>query len=61
MMGAFQNHRDQKVTVPVEPLVSANHFLRAVEATIDFSFIEEQLQPIIVKITESPYSPCSPF
>jgi transposase len=45
MMGALKNHRDQEVTVSVESLVPADHFLRAVEATIDFSFIEEKLQP----------------
>ena len=45
MMGALQNHRNQEVTVSVESLVPVDHFLRAVEATIDFSFIEEKLQP----------------
>ena len=45
MMGALHNHRDKEVTVSVEALVPVDHFLRAVEATIDFSFIEEKLQP----------------
>ncbi len=38
MMGALHNHRVKEVTVSVEALVPTNHFLRAVEATIDFSF-----------------------
>ena len=45
MMGALKNHRNQEVTVSVESLVPVDHFLRAVEATIDFSFIEKKLQP----------------
>jgi len=45
MMGALPNHRDQEVTVSVESLVPVDHFLRAVETTIDFSFIETKLQP----------------
>jgi transposase len=45
MMGALQNHTGKEVTVTVESLVPVDHFFRAVEATIDFSFIEEKLQP----------------
>ncbi|MBY6088728.1 IS1182 family transposase, partial [Priestia flexa] len=45
MMGALKNHRDEQVMVSVEDLVPANHFLRTIEATIDFSFIEEKLLP----------------
>jgi len=39
MMDALPNRRGQEVTVSVESLVPEDHFLRAVEATIDFSFI----------------------
>lgn len=45
MMGALKNHRDERVTISVEELVPNDHFLRAVEATIDFQFIEEKLRP----------------
>ena len=45
MMGALKNHRDERVTISVEELVPNDHFLRAVEATIDFKFIEEKLRP----------------
>ncbi|WP_371932413.1 IS1182 family transposase [Bacillus sp. WLY-B-L8] len=45
MMGALKNHRDERVTISVEELVPQDHFLRAIEATIDFHFIEEKLRP----------------
>ncbi|TYR78212.1 IS5/IS1182 family transposase, partial [Priestia megaterium] len=45
MMGALKNHRDEQVMVSVEALVPQDHFLRAIEATIDFTFIEEKLTP----------------
>lgn len=44
MMGALKNHRDERVTISVEELVPQDHFLRAIEATIDFHFIEEKLR-----------------
>ena len=49
MMGALQNQRDQEVTVSFESLVPVDHFLRAVEATIDFSFIEMNLHRFLHK------------
>ncbi|MEH6975911.1 IS5/IS1182 family transposase, partial [Bacillus pseudomycoides] len=45
MMGALKNHRDERVTISVEELVPHDHFLRAIEATINFDFIEEKLRP----------------
>lgn len=45
MMGALKNHREERVLVSVEELVPQDHFLRAIEATIDFDFIEEKLRP----------------
>ncbi|MEC2916527.1 IS5/IS1182 family transposase, partial [Bacillus cereus] len=45
MMGALKNHRDKRVSVSVEELVPQDHFLRAIEATISFDFIEEKLRP----------------
>jgi len=45
MMGALKNHRDEGVMISVEELVPQDHFLHAIEATIDFSFIEEKLRP----------------
>lgn len=45
MMGALKNHRDERTMVSVEELVPQDHFLRAIEATIDFTFIEEKLRP----------------
>ena len=45
MMGALKNHRDERVSVSVEELVPQDHFLRAIEATISFDFIEEKLRP----------------
>lgn len=45
MMGALKNHRDERVSVSVEELVPQDHFLRAIEATIRFDFIEEKLRP----------------
>ena len=43
--GCFKNHRDERVSVSVEELVPQDHFLRAIEATISFDFIEEKLRP----------------
>ena len=43
--GCFKNHRDERVSVSVEELVPQDHFLRAIEATISFNFIEEKLRP----------------
>ncbi|WP_369901461.1 IS1182 family transposase [Bacillus manliponensis] len=45
MMGALKNHRDELVTVSVEELVPQDHFLRAIESSIQFDFIEEKLRP----------------
>ncbi|PFC05568.1 IS5/IS1182 family transposase, partial [Bacillus cereus] len=45
MMGALKNHRDERGSVSVEELVPQDHFLRAIEATISFDFIEEKLRP----------------
>ncbi len=45
MMGALKNHRDERVTVSVEELVPKDHFLRTIESTISFDFIEEKLRP----------------
>ncbi|MEC2852775.1 IS5/IS1182 family transposase, partial [Bacillus cereus] len=45
MMGALKNHRDERVSVSVEELVPQDHFLRAIEATLSFDFIEEKLRP----------------
>ncbi|WP_235604054.1 hypothetical protein [Bacillus gaemokensis] len=36
MMGSLKNHRDERVTVSVEELVPQDHFLRTIEATINF-------------------------
>lgn len=41
MDGQVKNHRDERVMISVEELVPQDHFLRAVEATIDFDVIEE--------------------
>ena len=49
MMGALNNHREERVMVSVEELVPEDHFLRSVEATIDFDFIEEKLRPYYCK------------
>ena len=45
MIGTYQNHRNEHVNVSVEELVPKDHFLRTIEETIDFSFIEEKIQP----------------
>ncbi|AOM10383.1 hypothetical protein BTI247_45440 [Bacillus thuringiensis Bt18247] len=45
MMGKQKNHREERVTISVEELVPKNHFLRTIEANIDFQFIEERLRP----------------
>ncbi|AOM14724.1 hypothetical protein BTI247_63950 (plasmid) [Bacillus thuringiensis Bt18247] len=45
MMGEQKNHREERVTISVEELVPKNHFLRTIEANIDFQFIEERLRP----------------
>ncbi len=45
MMGALKNHRDELVSVSVEELFPQDHFLRAIEVTINFDFIEEKLRP----------------
>lgn len=45
MMGALKNHRDERVSVSAEELVPQDHFLRTIEATIHFDFIEEKLRP----------------
>ncbi|WP_407675760.1 IS1182 family transposase [Peribacillus saganii] len=45
MMGNQKNNRDEQVTVTINDLIPDDHFLRRVEETIDFSFIEEKLKP----------------
>lgn len=45
MMGVPKNHRDERVTVSIEELVPVDHFLRAVDEIIDFSFIERIVSP----------------
>jgi hypothetical protein len=40
MIGKFINHRNDPVTASVEELVTKDHFLRTIEETIDFSFID---------------------
>lgn len=45
MIGTYKNHRNDQVSVSVEDLVPKDHFLRTIEETIDFSFIEEKIQP----------------
>lgn len=37
MIGVLKKHLDERVTVSVEELVPQDHFLRAIEATIDLS------------------------
>lgn len=49
MMGSLKNHRDERVSVSVEELVPQDHFLRAIETTISFDFIEEKLRPYYCK------------
>ena len=41
MIGSFENHRNQQVTVSIEELVEPAHFLRTVEQMINFSFIDQ--------------------
>src|SRR6476619_8167869 len=48
MMGALKNHRDERVSVSVEELVPQDHFLRAIEATISFDFIEDDVHWIFL-------------
>ncbi|MGG0237416.1 hypothetical protein [Bacillus rhizoplanae] len=43
MMGALKNHGDKRVIISVEDLILQDHFLHAIESTIDFHFIEEKL------------------
>jgi transposase len=45
MIGKFINHRNDQVTASVEELVPKDHFLRTIEETIDFSFIEDKIEP----------------
>lgn len=45
MLGKAENYRLDQVTVAVEDLVPADHFLRTIDAMIDFRFIDEQLAP----------------
>jgi hypothetical protein len=40
MIGTLKNHRDERVTVSVEGFVPQDHFLRVIEATTNFDFIE---------------------
>lgn len=54
MMGALKNHRDARVSVSVEELVPLDHFLRAIEATFSFDFIEEKLRPYYCENTGQP-------
>lgn len=45
MMGIQKNNREKQVTASIEQLIPGDHFLRKVEETIDFTFIEEKLKP----------------
>ena len=45
MIGPVKNHRHEQVTVTIDELVPQDHFLRAVDALIDFSFIEKIAAP----------------
>lgn len=45
MMGTPVNHRNDVVSVSTEEFVPADHFLRAVDEVIDFSFIETIVSP----------------
>lgn len=45
MIGSYENHRNQKVTVSMEELVDPNHFLRTIDEMIDFSFIDRLTTP----------------
>jgi transposase len=43
MIGKLINHRNDQVTTSIEALVPKDHFLRTIEETIDFSFIDKKL------------------
>ncbi len=45
MIGKVINHRNDQVTTSVDEIVPKDHFLRTIEETIDFSFIEEKITP----------------
>ena len=45
MIGPVKNHRHEQVTVSIDELVPQDHFLRTVDALIDFSFIETIASP----------------
>ena len=45
MIGPVKNHRHEQVTVSIDELVPQDHFLRTVDALIDFSFIERIASP----------------
>lgn len=45
MIGKFVNHRNDQVTGTIEEWVPKDHFLRTIEETIDFSFIEQKIDP----------------
>lgn len=45
MIGPVKNHRHEQVTVTIDQLVPEDHFLRTVDALIDFSFIEKIATP----------------
>src|SRR5690606_37895107 len=45
MIGPVKNHRHEQVTVSIDELVPPDHFLRTVNALIDFSFIERMATP----------------
>ncbi|WZP39287.1 IS1182 family transposase [Planococcus maritimus] len=45
MLGSVQNHRHDQTTVSIDELVPQDHFLRTVDALIDFSFIERITMP----------------
>lgn len=54
MMRSLKDHRGEQVPVSVEALVSLNHFLRMIEVTIEFIFIEEKLVLYYSKDNERP-------
>ncbi|WP_429711535.1 hypothetical protein [Bacillus rhizoplanae] len=45
MIRALKNHYNELVTIFVGELVLQDHFLRIIEETMDFHFIEEKLRP----------------
>jgi transposase len=47
--GKRKKLRENQVTVTIEELIPENHFLRLVEESIDFTFIEERLKPYYCK------------